>query len=136
MADVFSREKRRDIMARIKGENTAPELYVRQLIHALGYRFRLHRSDLPGKPDIVLPGHGKAIFVHGCFWHGHPGCQRATLPQTNYEFWKRKIEGNRARDRRVKRELRKLGWDVLEIWQCQIRKPAALERRLLRFLQR
>ena len=136
MADVFSTAKRREIMARIKGKNTAPELYVRRLLHALGYRFRLHHGDLCGTPDIVLPRHRKVVFVHGCFWHGHPRCNRAALPQTNRRFWRGKIEGNRSRDQRVKRRLRRLGWKVLEIWQCQLRNPAALERRVLMFLEK
>lgn len=136
MADVFGKVKRREIMARIKGKNTAPELYVRRLLHALGYRFRLHCGDLCGNPDIVLPRHHKVLFVHGCFWHGHPRCKRATLPQTNRQFWRAKIEGNRSRDQRVKRQLRRLGWGVLEVWQCQLRNPAALEQRLLGFLEK
>lgn len=135
MADVFSPAKRREIMAAIKGENTAPELYVRRLLHAHGYRFRLHRDDLPGKPDIVLPRYEKVVFVHGCFWHGHRRCKRATLPKTNRTFWQKKIEGNRRRDARVKRQLRSLGWEVFEVWQCQLRRPTALEKRLMQFLE-
>lgn len=122
-------------MARIGGTDTAPELRVRRLLHALGYRFRLHRSDLPGKPDIVLPCHRKVIFVHGCFWHGHSRCRRAALPTTNIEFWQKKINGNKCRDRRVKRRLLKLGWGVLELWQCQIKNIDNLVGLLLAFLQ-
>lgn len=135
MVDVFSTAKRREIMTRIKGKNTTPELYVRRLLHALGYRFRLHRGDLYGSPDIVLPRHRKVVFVHGCFWHGHRRCNRASLPHTNRTFWRDKIEGNRSRDQRVKRQLRRLGWKVLEIWQCQLRNPVALKRRVLMFLR-
>jgi DNA mismatch endonuclease, patch repair protein len=105
MADVFTPKKRSEIMSRIGGKDTAPEVRVRRLLHALGFRFRLHRSDLPGKPDIVLPRHRKIILVHGCFWHSHADCPRAALPTTNPEFWRAKVEGNVARDRRVCTEL-------------------------------
>jgi len=135
MADVFTPEKRSAIMAKIKGGNTAPEIRVRKLLHSLGYRFRLHSRELPGKPDIVLPRHGKVIFVHGCFWHGHSRCPRATLPTTNPEFWRKKTEGNKARDRRVARKLRRMGWGVLVVWQCQTSNLDSLSKRLLRFLR-
>ncbi len=122
-------------MSRIGGKNTAPELRVRRLLHALGFRFRLHRDDLPGKPDIVLPRHRKIVLVHGCFWHGHSGCSRATLPTTNTPFWEKKIGGNKTRDRRVRRELRALGWKVLVLWQCQLKSVEVLTNRLLGFLR-
>jgi DNA mismatch endonuclease (patch repair protein) len=134
MADTFTKAKRSDIMSRIGGKNTAPEMRVRRLLHALGFRFRLHRDDLQGKPDIVLPRHHKVIFVHGCFWHGHPRCRRAALPTTNVEFWQKKIGGNKARDQRVRRELKKSGWDVLVLWQCQLKDADALRTRLEAFL--
>src|SRR5256712_6187240 len=98
MADVFDHDKRSRIMAAIKGKNTTPEKIVRSLLHQMGYRFRLHQRTLPGVPDIVLPIHKKVIFVHGCFWHGHSGCKRASLPKTNKSFWRKKILGNKARD--------------------------------------
>ena len=136
MADVFSPAKRSDIMSRIKGKNTTPEIHVRRLLHSLGYRFRLHVADLPGKPDIVFPRHRKVIFIHGCFWHGHKACSRGSAPSTRVEFWQHKIEGNRVRDRRIKIELRKMGWAVLEIWQCQLSRTGALTYRLLHFLHK
>jgi DNA mismatch endonuclease, patch repair protein len=135
MADTFTKAKRSEIMSRIGGKDTAPELRVRRLLHALGFRFRLHRTDLPGKPDVVLPRHRKVVLIHGCFWHCHPGCPRAALPTTNVEFWQKKIGGNQARDRRVRRELREAGWDVLVLWQCQLKSLDVLTRRLLRFLR-
>jgi DNA mismatch endonuclease (patch repair protein) len=106
MVDTFTKTKRSEIMSRIGGKNTAPELRVRRVLHALGYRFRVHRDDLPGKPDIVLPRHQKIVLIHGCFWHGHPGCPRAALPTTNTGFWEKKISGNKKRDQSVLRELR------------------------------
>ncbi len=121
-------------MANIKGENTKPERLVRSLLHSLGYRFRLHSAYLPGKPDIVLPKHDKIILVHGCFWHGHPKCRRARLPSTNVTFWKEKIETNRIRDGRTVRKLRRMGWSVLVVWQCQTANIERLTEKLLRFL--
>lgn len=118
-------------MARIKGRDTAPEILVRRLLHALGYRFRLHRRDLPGCPDIVLPRHHTVIFVHGCFWHCHAGCPRATLPVRNAEFWRAKLEGNRARDIQHASDLASAGWQVLVVWQCEIRDWEALRTRLM-----
>src|SRR3954465_5429815 len=116
--DRISPDSRSKLMSRVSGMNTRPEIAVRHLLHALGFRFRLHRKDLPGKPDIVLPRHRKVILVHGCFWHSHPRCPGAALPTTNAEFWCTKIEKNVARDKRVRSELTGLGWDVLVLWQC------------------
>lgn len=113
-------------MAAVKGKDTVPELLVRSALHRLGYRFRLHRKDLPGKPDIVLPKHRLCIFVHGCFWHQHPGCSRATRPATNTEFWDAKLDGNVARDKRDVARLRVLGWNVCIIWECETKKPELL----------
>ena len=135
MADVFTPAKRSAIMARIKGENTKPEIIVRKLVHSLGCRFRLHQSRLLGKPDLVLPRHNKIIFVHGCFWHGHAGCSRATVPSTNAAFWEKKIVGNKTRDRRVGRKLRRSGWRVLIVWQCQTKNIEKLTDRLKCFLE-
>lgn len=134
MADVFSEEKRSWVMSRVKGRDTAPELAVRSILHHHGYRFRLHRKDLPGCPDIVLPRHKKIVFVNGCFWHGHKGCRKSSRPTTNVDFWNSKIDANVARDRKVIRKLRRLGWSVLVVWECELRSPEKLERRLLRFL--
>ncbi len=134
MADVFSKEKRSWIMRQVKGRNTKPELVVRRWLHAHGYRFRLHRKDLPGKPDIVLPKHRTVVFVHGCFWHGHPGCKHAALPTSNREYWETKIGRNIDRDKRNRRELRKAGWRVVTIWECRTRDEAAMARTLRRGL--
>ena len=131
--DIYSREKRSDIMSRVKATDTSPELTVRRMLYNLGYRFRVHRNDLPGKPDIVLPKYKAAIFVHGCFWHHHRGCKKSKLPETNANFWRKKILDNVSRDKRTTRELRKKGWKVLVIWECQ--PEASLHERLDRFLR-
>ncbi len=136
MADIFSKSRRSRIMSRIGSKDTGPELIVRRLIHALGFRFRLHRKDLPGTPDIVFPKYKKVIFVHGCFWHGHPGCKRATIPATRTEFWRNKIGKTMAGDKRNAEKLRELGWAVLTIWQCEIKKSnkEALSKKIRAFL--
>lgn len=134
MVDVFSKTKRSEIMSRVGCRDTQPEIRVRHTLHSLGFRFRLHRTDLPGKPDIVLPRHKKVIFVHGCFWHGHRRCPRAKLPSSNVEFWKHKIGSNFLRDKRVRNELKSLGWAVLIIWQCETTPEPLLLRRLRQFL--
>ncbi len=123
-------------MRRIKGVNTQPEIAVRRLLHSMGYRFRLHRKDLPGTPDIVMPSKHVIVLVHGCFWHQHTGCRRATFPSTRREFWIPKLTRNAERDRQVGRQLRKLGWRVLTVWECEIDKLAKLEARVRRFLER
>lgn len=135
MADVFTQRKRSDIMSRIKGTNTKPEILTRKLVYSLGYRYRLHSNLLPGKPDIVLPAHQKIIFVHGCFWHGHLNCRRASLPSTNVRFWQQKIAGNKLRDSAVRRKLRRSGWKVLVVWQCQTKDVQKLRTRLAAFLE-
>jgi DNA mismatch endonuclease (patch repair protein) len=106
-------------MGRIKGKDTQPELKVRRLLHRMGFRFRLHRRDLPGAPDIVLPSRKKALFVHGCFWHQHEGCRLAYQPKSNQDFWQRKFARNIERDKVVAEELVQMGWDVQVIWQCE-----------------
>jgi len=136
MTDRFPPEKRSQIMASVKGRNTSPERLVRKCLRRLHCRFRGNVETLPGKPDVVLAGQEKLIFVHGCFWHGHKGCPRASRPQTHKAFWKQKIEGNIRRDGRLLRSLRKTGWSVLVVWQCQTKDPARLERRLSRFIGR
>ena len=136
MVDKFSRKKRSSIMSRVKGKDTQPEKAVRTILHRMGYRFRLYRSDLPGKPDIVLSKHKKIIFVHGCFWHGHKGCERAGRPSTNVEFWNQKLSANIKRDSQSVRDLRKQGWKVLIVWACQIRNADRLHRTLTSFLER
>ncbi|MBS3911369.1 MAG: DNA mismatch endonuclease Vsr [Hydrogenophaga sp.] len=121
-------------MQAVKRRDTDPEMRVRRALHALGYRFRLHRKDLPGTPDIVLPRHRKIVLVHGCFWHGHEQCKRATVPVNNAETWRAKIEGNQKRDQRNLTALREQGWDVLIIWECEVRDSARLANRLNDFV--
>jgi DNA mismatch endonuclease (patch repair protein) len=121
MADIVSPEVRSRMMAGIKGKNTKPEMLVRRHLHAHGFRYNLARKDLPGRPDLVLRRFGAAIFVHGCYWHGHPGCRYATTPSTRTEFWTAKISGNRDRDARVLSELAAKGWRVAVVWECALR---------------
>ena len=122
-------------MAKVGPKNTQPEMIVRQLLHRMGKRFRLHRRDLPGTPDIVLPGTKKAIFVHGCFWHRHPGCSKASTPKTRQAFWLDKFDRNVERDQKKERDLRSVGWDVLTVWECETRDVIALESRLREWLE-
>ena len=136
MVDVFTKEKRREIMASVKSRDTKPEKIIRSLVHRMGFRFSLHRSDLPGKPDIVLPRHGKVIFVHGCFWHGHARCRKATMPATNTVFWTEKIAKTKTRDTKAKRQLRRAGWQVLVVWECEIVRTEKLMRKLNQFFER
>jgi DNA mismatch endonuclease, patch repair protein len=119
-------------MAAIRGRDTSPELKVRSLLHRLGYRFRLHRRDLPGSPDIVLPKYRTLVFVHGCFWHRHPGCSHTTTPKTRADFWARKFEQNEERDHRQQRQLREMGWSVMVVWECELRDLPSLTTRLAR----
>lgn len=116
-------------MSRVRQKNTKPEVRLRQWLHAAGYRFRLHRKDLPGTPDIVMPGRKTAVFVHGCFWHGHD-CKAGALPATNTEFWANKIDKNRRRDEAAVARLEELGWRPVQVWECELRDRAALEARL------
>jgi DNA mismatch endonuclease (patch repair protein) len=122
-------------MARVARSNTKPELTVRQIVHSLGYRFRLHRKDLPGTPDVVLPRLRAVIFVHGCFWHRHPGCKRASQPGTNVEFWSRKFSRNVERDARAIEQLEAAGWRVLIVWECETRDRSTLQAKLESFLR-
>jgi DNA mismatch endonuclease (patch repair protein) len=134
MTDTVSRERRSWIMSRVKGKDTAPELFVRSLVHRLGYRFRLHRRDLPGAPDLVFVSRRKVIFVHGCFWHGHNCVRGDRQPKSNSDYWKRKIAKNKERDRSRRKQLRDLGWDVLVVWECQLRDEEKLTQELIAFL--
>lgn len=120
MSDVVSPDVRSRMMAGIKGKNTRPEIQIRKLLFAAGYRFRLHRRDLPGTPDIVMPGKRIAIFVHGCFWHGHQGCKLAKIPSTRTDFWTAKIKANILRDRMAIDKLSLGGWRVLVVWECAV----------------
>ena len=119
--DTMTREQRHRVMVANKSKDTKPEVAVRRLLHALGYRFRIHRKDLPGKPDIVLPRYRTVIFVHGCFWHHHEGCKAASMPESNAEFWQEKFRRNRERDARVQAELESMGWKVITIWECEVK---------------
>lgn len=122
-------------MSRIRSLNTQPEVLVRSILHRLGYRFSLHREDLPGRPDIVLPRYKAVIFVHGCFWHRHAGCQLAYKPKSRQSFWKEKFDENVKRDRRQNSRLRNLGWRCLVVWECQIGRTESLAKRLDGFLR-
>ncbi|MBE0534524.1 MAG: DNA mismatch endonuclease Vsr [Phycisphaerae bacterium] len=130
VGDHLSSEHRSWNMSRIRSTNTKPEMTVRSLVHRMGYRFRLHRKDLPGKPDLVLPKYKAVIFVHGCFWHRHRGCKRCTTPVTNEEYWLKKLKGNAERDKRNRRLLKALGWKVIVIWECEARNAEGLRRKV------
>lgn len=121
MADRYTPQQRSRMMSSVKSTNTKPEIKVRKWLHANGLRFRLHRKDLPGKPDIVLPRLKTVILVHGCFWHQHPGCSKATLPASNREFWADKLARNVERDTQTKEKLAELGWRVIEVWECELK---------------
>jgi DNA mismatch endonuclease (patch repair protein) len=121
-------------MAAVHSEDTGPEMAVRRILHGLGYRYRLHVRALPGRPDMVFPARRKIVFVHGCFWHRHGDCQYATSPKTRKVFWQSKFADNVERDRRAKRELKRMGWTVLTVWQCELKKRERLTRRLNDFL--
>ncbi|HEY8032433.1 MAG TPA: DNA mismatch endonuclease Vsr [Methylocella sp.] len=133
MTDRLTIEQRSNLMRRVRGKDTAPELLVRRLAHAAGFRFRLHRKDLPGNPDLCFPTRHKVIFVHGCFWHGH-GCKIGRLPKSRLEFWQPKIARNRERDTAAVAALATLGWRVFTVWQCQTKDRPALRQRIVEFL--
>ena len=135
MTDIVSGRRRSEMMAGIKGRDTAPERAVRRVAHRMGLRFRLHRKDLPGRPDLVFPRHRLAVFVHGCFWHRHEGCRYAYTPKSRVAFWTRKFAGNVARDRRNEDALRDLGWRVLIVWECEARDAEAVRMRLARCIR-
>lgn len=136
MSDVFDTEQRSAVMRAVRSKDTAPELAVRRAAHALGLRFRLQRADLPGKPDLVFPARRIALFVHGCFWHGHACPRGARIPQTNRAYWLAKIGRNAARDKASAAALRKLGWTPRIVWECETRDAAALSRRIARLVGR
>jgi DNA mismatch endonuclease (patch repair protein) len=136
MTDVYGPEKRSAVMRRVKGKDTTPELAVRRLVWRLGGRYRLHRADLPGKPDIVLPGRRLAIFVHGCFWHGHDCARGARVPKANRDYWVGKVARNRARDAAARAALEAQGWQVATVWECELKDPAALAARVGDWLRR
>ena len=136
MVDTVSPEVRSRIMAQVKSKGMKPEMRVRRLLHGLGYRYRLHRSDLPGRPDLVFPSRRKVVFVNGCFWHYHPGCARVRIPATNRDYWIAKLERNRARDERNLSLLEEMGWSALTAWECELRDMDATTGRLVEFLER
>lgn len=132
MADIVSASVRSKIMSLVPQRDTKPERFVRQLLHAMGYRFRLHRRSLPGSPDIVLPKFRTAIYVHGCFWHQHEDCRRSRRPSSNCGYWEKKLSDNIDRDRRDMAALESAGWKPVVVWECETRDPAALGERLRR----
>ena len=133
MTDMFTPERRSAIMANIHSADTTPELMLRQMLHAMGCRFRLHRDDLPGKPDIVLSKYRLAILMHGCFWHGHT-CKDGRRPASNTEYWNRKLDRNISRDRRNRRALRRLGWRCVVVWECELKEVEKVKRRVSRYV--
>ena len=134
MADVHEPETRSYNMSQILGKDTKPEMMVRKFLHGNGFRYRLHVKDLPGKPDLVLPKYNSVIFVHGCFWHAHVGCKYFKIPTTRTEWWKNKLFGNRERDKKYIRQLEDLGWNVIVIWECEL-KPEKKEKTLIRIVE-
>lgn len=134
MVDQFTRKQRSRVMARVKNKNTKPEKRIRSMLHRMGYRFRLHRRDLPGAPDIVLPRHKKVVFVHGCFWHSHQ-CPRGKRPATRKEFWNAKLDANQERDRANREALERIGWQVHVVWECQLKDPDVVQKKLQQFMQ-
>jgi len=138
LVDTLTPEERSAHMRKIRGKDTKPEMVVRRMVHGLGYRYRLHKKGLPGSPDLAFSSRRKAIFVHGCFWHAHPdpGCPIAKTPKSRVDFWEAKFARNRERDQRKKAELEELGYDVLVVWECELRRnpPEAIKERLDGFL--
>jgi DNA mismatch endonuclease, patch repair protein len=135
MVDHVTPSKRSEIMRAVRSRDTGPELSLRTMLHRAGYRYRLHVKELPGTPDIVLPRLRAVIFVHGCYWHGHAGCSKAALPKSRVEFWRAKVMANRSRDRARISELKQAGWAPIVVWQCELRDPARVLRRVTDFLQ-
>jgi DNA mismatch endonuclease (patch repair protein) len=129
-------ETRSRTMRAVKGKDTTPEMVVRRLVHSMGYRYRLHRQDLPGKPDMVFPRLRKIVFIHGCFWHGHDCPRGARMPKANQDYWQKKISGNSLRDGRSVAALQSQGWRVAVIWECELKDMVQVKRRLVRFLSK
>jgi DNA mismatch endonuclease, patch repair protein len=134
VADIVSPARRSEMMGRIRGKGTRPELVVRSTAHRLGYRFRLHDRKLPGSPDLVFPGRKLALFVHGCFWHRHEGCRSCYVPKSNIQFWREKFKNNVARDKRVRTRLEGMGWRVAILWECETADSDSLRTRLKELL--
>lgn len=133
--DRVDSQKRSEIMSKVQQKDTAPEMVVRCLVHSLGYRYRLHSKQLPGKPDLVFSGRKKVIFVHGCFWHGHDGCTKGRPPKSRQEYWLPKLKANKERDARVVEELKTLGWRCLVVWQCEVKNLEMLKMNIIEFLE-
>ena len=133
--DSLTPTERSEIMRRVRGKDTKPEIRVRRHLHGLGYRYRLHARELPGTPDIVFRPRKSAIFVHGCFWHRHQGCKLSRMPKSRVEFWNAKLESNRRRDMRHQKELDRMGWRVLIVWECETKNAEALASGLTGFLE-
>lgn len=134
MTDIFSKQKRSEVMSAIRSKNTRPEKVVRSMLHRMGLRFRNHGKRLPGKPDVVLARYKTVVEIHGCFWHRHQGCKLASNPSANKKFWQAKFKRNVTRDEANRKELRKMGWRTILVWECELRKPERLERRLARLM--
>ena len=132
--DRFSKSERSALMAKIRNKDTAPEMAVRRMTHSLGFRYRLHRKDLPGKPDLVFSGKKKVIFVHGCFWHGHDCPLGTNQPKSNIEYWTKKLVSNQNRDKNNIRLLEDMGWNVLIVWECEVKNILLLAQRIISFL--
>ncbi|MER8485910.1 DNA mismatch endonuclease Vsr [Mesorhizobium sp. M1322] len=133
--DIVSPAARSRMMGRIRGKDTGPEMLVRKVAHQMGYRFRLHRHDLPGTPDIVFPARKTAMFIHGCFWHRHEGCKYCYNPKSNIDFWQRKFDNNVQRDQRVRKDLERLGWNITVIWACETADQPSLRSKLRAYLE-
>ncbi len=135
MTDRIAKEKRRALMARVRSKNTKPEMIVRKMLYSMGYRYRLHRKELPGTPDIVLNGKKKVIFVNGCFWHGHDCKAGRNIPVSRMDYWLPKLQANKKRDQRNISELKHLGWDILIIWECEVKESSSLAYYLSQFME-
>ncbi|WP_374090127.1 very short patch repair endonuclease [Methylomicrobium lacus] len=137
MADTLTPEQRSERMGRIRGKDTKPEMIVRRLVHGMGYRYRLHRRDLPGCPDLVFPRYRKVLFVHGCFWHCHPDpmCKLARLPKSRLDFWQPKLEGNRRRDGENEAAILALNWRFMIVWECELKDTQSLAKKIKSFLE-
>lgn len=133
--DTVSKKRRSEIMSLVRGGDTRPEMAVRRIVHAMGHRYRLHRRDIPGAPDLAFIARRKVIFVHGCFWHRHMGCPNTRMPKSNVAFWREKLQSNRRRDRLNQRRLAAMGWRYLVIWECELRDSEVIRRRIAAFLR-
>ena len=134
LADTLTPKERSERMSRVRGKGSKPEMKLRRLVHGMGFRYRLHSQVLPGKPDLVFPGRKAVIFMHGCFWHRHPGCKLARMPKSRIDFWRKKLDANRQRDLQNQTRLRNMGWRVLVVWECQLGDTSVMSRIVREFL--